>query len=327
MTFDHILVVGFGGPTRPEEVKPFIEEVARGLRIPAERLAVVARQYDAIGGRSPYHEHTVRLVERLTAQLGDRRIRLPVFMGMKSWHPFLRETIGEISRRGLSRGLGVILAPHRSEASYERYVRGVEEAAAQAGAPGLCYAYLKPWHDHPLFIEAQAEQARAALDRIEPREREAVHLLFSAHSIPVEMARRCRYEEAFRASSRLVADALRAASWSCAYQSRSGDPRQPWLEPDVLMALRGLKTQGARGVCLVPIGFLSDHAEILYDLDIQAREEAERLGLHLWRAPTVMDHPQFVAMLVQLIEVQVRGHETQFLPRHRISIAQHTFMW
>ena len=305
MSIDHVLVIGFGGPPRPEDVKPFLEVVTRGLNIPAARLAEVARHYEETGGCSPYNAYAVRLVERLTGRLRELGVPVPLFLGMRNWHPLLSETMRAIKRQGLQRGVGVILAPHRCDSSFEQYLRNVEEAKADAAAPTLHYEYLPSWHHHPLFIRAQADEVRKAFHRIEPHEQRAAHLVFSAHSIPVEMARRCRYEEEFSTSSRLVAEELKVTPWSLAYQSRSGSPRQPWLEPDVRSVLRQLKADGARDALLVPIGFLSDHTEILYDLDVEARKEAEQLGLRYVRASTVMDHPHFITMLAQLIQEHV----------------------
>lgn len=301
---DHILLIGFGGPTRPEEVKPFLEEVTRGLRIPEARLQEVLHHYELTGGFSPYNAHAFELMERLTLSLTAAGVALPVFIGMRNWHPFLKETMQEIKQRGLKRGIGVVLAPHRSPASFEKYVNNVEEAKQEAHAQEIRYDYLKPWHGHPLFIQAQAEQVRAVLNSLKPEERNTVHLLFSAHSIPMEMAQGCRYEQEFKESSALVAQKLRHPAWSIAYQSRSGSPRQPWLEPDVPAALRRLKAEETHRVVLVPIGFLFDHTEVLYDLDIEARLAAEKIGLKYNRASTVMDHPKFVSMFTRLIQEQ-----------------------
>jgi len=333
---DHLLVIGFGGPPRPEDVQPFLQYVAQGVAqdhpiprpnaspkamarpkgravslrdtvlgtIPAARLAEVARHYARAGGASPYNGHVRRFVDELSARLGEADVSLPVFIGLRNWHPFLRETLQEIRNRGLQRGVGLILAPHRCAASFERYVENVNQAKADVGGEGIRYDYLKPWHDHPLFIQAQADRVRTVLDSQAAPARETT-LVFSAHSIPVEMARRSQYEAAFRDSSQRVAQALQHDDWRLAYQSRSGPPTQPWLEPDVCAVLRTLKTQGKRAAVLVPIGFLSDHIEILYDLDVEAREEAERLGLRYLRAPTVMDHPQFVEMFVHLIQAHL----------------------
>lgn len=297
MGIDHVLVIGFGGPTKPEEIQPFLEEVTRGLPIPPARIQDVAHHYEVVGGRSPYNEHTLRLFTKLQERLRATGIGLPMFLGMRNWHPFLRDVMGDIQRQGLTHGLGVILAPHRSDASYEKYVRNVEDAKTHAAAQEIHYDYLPPWHDHPLFIEAQAAQVKRTLESAPP----SAHLLFSAHSIPVEMAQRCRYVEEFMASNEAVAQALGWAKWSVAYQSRSGNPRQPWLEPDVESAIRALKEKGERHVVVVPIGFLCDNVEVLFDLDIEAKQAAQEAGIGFSRASTVMDHPKFVEMFAQLI--------------------------
>jgi ferrochelatase len=305
MTCDHLLVIGFGGPTRPEDVTPFLEEVTRGLPIPPARLAEVARHYHMTGGASPYNEYASRLVEKLKTRLREDGVSLPVFIGMRNWHPFVKETMRTIKAQRLKHGVGIILAPHRCEASFEKYLQNVEEAKRHASAGEITYEYLGPWHDHPLFIQAQADEVRAVLDRISPTDRNTTHLLFSAHSIPVEMARSSRYEEESRTSCELVANVLRHAAWSLAYQSRSGHPGEPWLEPDVRSAIRQLQERGVRRVLLIPIGFLLDHTEVLYDLDIDAKEHAQRVGVEYLRASTVMDHPRLIEMFSRLIRDQL----------------------
>ena len=306
MSPDHILIIGFGGPERPEDVRPFLEEVTRGARVPAARLDEVAHHYAVIGGASPYNASTFRLVEALNARLRVAQATLPVFVGMRNWRPFLRDALREIHARGLRQGLGFILAPHRSDASFEKYVRSVEEARRLC-AEEIRYDYVGPWHDHPGFSGAQAERVRDVLDTLPAGVRADAHLLFSAHSIPLEMAARSRYAEEFETSSRLVAQRLGHAAWSLAYQSRSGDPRQPWLEPDVGAALQRLRASGVLRVIVVPIGFLFDHTEVLYDLDIEASDQARRLGLEFRRASTVTDHPAFVETLAQMIRQHLSG--------------------
>lgn len=295
MSFDHILVIGFGGPLRREEIKPFVEVVTKGAHIPEARLREVESHYEKIGGFSPYHQYTLQLVQKLGVRLHELKINLPLLLGMKNWHPFLKDTLIEIDKMKLEKGIGIILAPHRSEASFDKYVRAVEEAKKSAGAEHIQYEYLKPWYDHPLFIEAQADQARKVVQ-------EKTHLLFTAHSIPLAMAEKCRYAEEFRRSSELVADELSHSDWSIAYQSRSGNPKTPWLEPDVSSRMNEIKKQGKQSVTLIPVGFLCDNAEVLYDLDIEARGAAEEAGLNYSRAQTVTDHPTFIEMLAELIE-------------------------
>ncbi len=298
MAFDHLLVIGFGAPEKQEDVPEFLRIVTRGVPVPEERLREVARHYEAIGGGSPYNRHTYRLIEAMKKELSDRGISLPVFAGMRNWHPFLKDTLSEIKAKGLRKGIGVILAPHRSDASWDKYIRAVEEAKKESGAR-IEYDYLGPWHDHPGFIDAQVDQVKKVYDP-------TAHLLFSAHSIPVEMEKNSNYAKEIKISSQLVARKLNHKEWIVAYQSRSGRPDQPWLEPDVNSRIRELAAAGTKTVLLVPIGFLCDNAEVLFDLDIEAREEAEKAGMRYLRASTVMDHPRFADMLAALIQEKVR---------------------
>jgi protoporphyrin/coproporphyrin ferrochelatase len=307
MSFDHVLVIGFGGPTKPEEIKPFLQNVTRGIPIPEERLREVEHHYHEVGGFSPYNEYTFRLFERLREKLQERQVNLPLFLGMRNWNPYLKEALAEIKRRGLKRGIGLILAPHRSDASYEKYIRNVEDAKREAGALEINYEYLKPWFDHPGFIHAQTDEARKVLARIPAEDREAIPLLFSAHSIPMDMAAKSQYAEEVRASAALVAGELGNPKWHLAWQSRSGSPRQPWLEPDICSAIRELKRKGESSVLVIPVGFLCDNVEVLFDLDIEARQEAEKQGMKFYRASTVMDHPSFAAMFAELIQELFAG--------------------
>lgn len=302
MDFDHVLVIGFGGPTRLEEVRPFLEEVTRGRNIPEERLREVLHHYEMVGGYSPYNTYTFQLVDQLKKALASSQINLPVFVGMRNWHPFLKETLSDIKRNGFRKGIGIILAPHRSETSFERYVQNVEDAKQFTHAREIQYTYLDPWHRHPLFIQAQADEVRKVWMRLQEDEREKVYLLFTAHSIPLTMARQSRYAEEFEESSALAAKELGHSKWSVAYQSRSGSPREPWLEPDVLSCFYEMAARNEKDVMLIPIGFLSDNVEVLYDLDIEARQEAEKMGLRYFRARSVSDHPKFVEMFKLLIQ-------------------------
>ncbi|HEX9780497.1 MAG TPA: ferrochelatase [bacterium] len=300
-TFDHVLAVGFGGPTGPEEIAPFLAQVARGARIPEARLAEVAHHYGIVGGCSRYNAETLELIDRLRDALRARGAALPVYVGMRNWHPFLGETLGEINAAGLSRGLGLVLAPHRCEASFERYLDDVDRAKAQAGAERVRYAFLPGWHAHPDFIAAQADlMARHAGGRDGISEA-GTALVFSAHAIPVSMPGCARYVEDVASTARACAAAVGASRWQVAYQSRSGNPREPWLEPDVETVLRRMPSEGIRRAVVVPIGFLCENVEVLFDLDIEASGAAREIGLEWVRVPTVRAHPAFVGMLAGLV--------------------------
>ncbi len=265
----------------------------------------VAHHYEQTGGFSPYNEHAFRLTDSLKKSLEAAGVVLPVFIGMRNWHPFLKETLLQISQKGLKKGLGVILAPHRSYSSFEKYTVSLEEAQRETGTSAIRYGYLGPWHTHPFFIAAHADHIRKILDPLDPKERNATQLIFCAHSIPAEIAGRSRYAEEFKESSACVARELKHDAWTTAYQSRSGPPSQPWLEPDISDVIRGLKQKGWRRAVVVPVGFLFDHTEVLYDLDLEAKSEAKEAGIEFRRASTVMDHPKFVAMFTELIKNRV----------------------
>ncbi|PYN86517.1 MAG: ferrochelatase [Candidatus Rokuibacteriota bacterium] len=298
---DSVLLVAFGGPTAPHEIRPFLEIVARGRGIPPERLEAVARHYEQMpGGRSPLAELTFAQAQGLEQALAQAGPALPVFVGMRNWHPFLHEALAEMAGKGARRALAVILSPLRTEASWDRYMQDVAEARARvAGAPEVGFA--PAWFESPRFVAAVADRARASLARVPADARAATPLVFTAHSVPTAMAAASPYVSDLNAAARAVVRRLGHARWSIAYQSRSGSPRQPWLEPDIGNVLRRLATEGERHVVVVPIGFVCDHVEVLYDLDVEARRVAEGAGLALHRAAAVNDHPEFVAMLADLV--------------------------
>lgn len=298
---DSVLLIAFGGPTAPEEIRPFLEIVTRGRRIPRERLEDVAHHYERMpGGRSPLNELTLRQASALQDMLARNGRRLPVFVGMRNWHPFLRETLTVMATAGHHRGVGIILSPFRSEASWERYIKDVADAReAVRRAPEI--VFTPPWAAHPAFVAAAADRIRAVLDEVPASERTDVVVVFTAHSIPRAMADASPYVADFDAAARAVADRLGLEQWTRAYQSRSGSPSDPWLEPDIGHVVQQLAGKGARHVVVMPLGFVCDHVEVLYDLDIEARALAAASGVALHRAAAVNDHPQFVSMLADLV--------------------------
>jgi len=298
---DSVLLVAFGGPTAPDEIRPFLEIVTRGRGIPPERLEEVAHHYEQMpGGRSPLTELTLAQARGLERALAEAGPALPVFVGMRNWHPFLHETLAEMARKGARRTLAVILSPLRTEASWDRYMQDVAEARALVtGAPEIGFA--APWFENTRFVAAVADRARAAFDEVPADARAWTPLVFTAHSVPTAMADASPYVSDLTAAVRAVVRRLGHTRWSIAYQSRSGSPRQPWLEPDIGDVLRRLAADGERHAVVVPIGFVCDHVEVLYDLDVEARRVAAGAGLELHRAAAVNDHPEFVAMLADLV--------------------------
>jgi protoporphyrin/coproporphyrin ferrochelatase len=299
---DGVLLVAFGGPTAADEIRPFLENVARGRRIPAARLAEVARHYEQMpGGRSPLTERARAIARALARTLEARQLRIVVDIGMRNWHPFIHETLEAIAARGGRRAVGIILSSLRTEASWDRYLNDVATARARVpNAPEIVFA--PSWGGHPGFIAAVAERARAALGGIPETERAGTPLVFSAHSVPLAMADASPYVTDFVTAARAVAGTLGHRRWSLAYQSRSANPTDAWLEPDINDVLKGLANDGARAVVVVPIGFVCDHVEVLYDLDVEARATASALGLSFHRASAVNDHPAFVGALADVVE-------------------------
>ncbi|MGH7398453.1 MAG: ferrochelatase, partial [Candidatus Rokuibacteriota bacterium] len=233
MSIDSVLLIAFGGPERPEDVRPFLQIVTAGRRVPPERLEEVARHYALIGGCSPLNALTRRQAEGLRAALAAAGRAMPVWIGMRNWHPFLHEALAEMKDAGAHRALGIILSSLQTEASWSRYVADVAAAREKVGPDAPAVVYAPPWGAHPRFIEAMADRARAALDGLEPARRTDARLVFTAHSVPVSMAAASPYATQLETAARLIAEALGRPRGALAYQSRSGSPRDPWLEPDI----------------------------------------------------------------------------------------------
>lgn len=297
---DAVLLIAFGGPTAPEHVRPFLENVSRGRNVPPERLALVERQYACIGGRSPLRDLTRAQALALESMLAASNRRLPVRIGMRNWQPYLHETLAELAALGVRRALGIILSPLPSEPSWDRYIEDVR--LAREGVPSAPeVVFADPWTRHPGFVDAVADRTRLALHTIPMPDRMATPLVFTAHSLPVDLAARSSYASDLTVAAREVAARLDHGPWTIAYQSRSGNPRDPWLTPDVNDVVRRLGAEGVTRVVVVPIGFVVDHVEVLYDLDVQARATAAAAGLDLYRATAVNDHPRFIAALTDIV--------------------------
>jgi len=299
---DSVLLIAFGGPERPEDVRPYLQIVAAGRPIPPERLEAVAHHYEAIGGRSPLGELTRRQAEGLRGALARDGVPLPVFVGMRNWHPFIGDTLAEMRAAGRRHALGIVLSPLQTEASWDRYLSDVAAAREKVGIDAPRVEFAEPWAQHPLFVETMVDRAMGALSRVPGERREATHLVFTAHSVPTPMALASPYTGQLEALSKAIAHRLGSSHWTIAYQSRSGSPGDPWLEPDIGDLLRALAAGGTTDVVVVPVGFVVDHVEVLYDLDVEAREIAADVGLNVQRALTANDHPHFIAMLLDLVK-------------------------
>jgi ferrochelatase len=302
MNYDAILVVSFGGPESKEEVIPFLETVLRGRNVPRERMLAVAEHYYHFDGKSPINEQTRELIAALDAELQRNGPKLPIYWGNRNWHPLLRETLLKMKQDGVRRALGFVTSAYSSYSGCRQYREDIARAQAEVGAGAPEVDKLRAFFNHPLFIEATVERVRDALDAIPPEARRDVQIVYLAHSIPVSMASTSDYVVQLEEVRRLVSAALAHRNDALVYQSRSGAPGQPWLEPDILDYLRQVKAGNlASAVVLAPIGFISDHMEVVYDLDVEARQVCDSLGLPMTRAKTVGVHPKFVGMIRELI--------------------------
>lgn len=302
--YDALLIVGFGGPEGPDDVMPFLENVVRGRNVPRERLLEVAEHYMHFGGRSPINDQVRELIAALRPELQRLGVGLPIYWGNRNWHPMLADTLREMSDAGITRALGVVLAAYSSYSSCRQYREDLERARGAVGPEAPHIDKMRVFYNHPEFIAANADRVREAFDRLPAERRATARVAFTAHSIPTSMAQGSRYEEQLRESCRLVSEAVGIAPdrWRLVYQSRSGPPHVPWLAPDILDHIRDLNASNVEALVIHPIGFLSDHMEVLYDLDEEARLLSDELGLTMVRSATVGVHPRFVAMLAELIQ-------------------------
>jgi protoporphyrin/coproporphyrin ferrochelatase len=308
--FDAVLVIAFGGPHAPADIRPFLENVLRGRRVAPGRVEEVAHHYEEVGGRSPITELTRKQADGLERRLAASGVPLPVYVGMRNWHPYLADTLTTMAGDGVRRAVGFIAAAHRSYSSCTQYRENVAEARAELrrrGAPDIGITYVSDWFEHPSFIAANAARVAEAMARLDASLRPRAQIVFTAHSIPETMAARYPYREQFEATARRVADAVAAQDGvpartvTTVYQSRSGRPEDPWLGPDICDHLRSIRTAGAEAVVVVPIGFVCDHVEVLYDLDVEAAAVCREIGLPMARALAVNDHPFFLDMMAEVV--------------------------
>lgn len=312
--YDAVLVVSFGGPEGPADVIPFLQNVLRGKNVPHARMLEVARHYERFGGISPLNAQNRQLIAALGEVLSARGPRLPIYWGNRNWHPLLADTLAEMAEDGIRHALGFFTSAYSSYSGCRQYREDIERAQQHVGPAAPEVDKLRAFFNHPGFIEPMIERVRAAIEQISPPRRAAAKVIYTAHSIPMTMADGCRYAAQLAETARLVSTGLGLSDYKIVYQSRSGPPEQPWLAPDILDAIRELHASGtATDTLIAPIGFLSDHIEILYDLDIEARDLCNELGINMVRAATVGSHPQFVEMIRELIEERLGAAQPRWL--------------
>jgi ferrochelatase len=302
MNYDAILVVSFGGPESRDDVIPFLENVLRGRNVPRERMLAVAEHYYRFGGKSPINQQVRELIAAIEGELAMHGPRLAVYWGNRNWHPMLAETLGQMRQDGVRRALAFVTSAFSSYSGCRQYREDIARAQKEVGPGAPEIDKLRAFFNHPGFIDATEERLRDALREIPDALRQNVQIVYTAHSIPMSMANTSDYVRQLESVRKLVSERLGVTNDALVYQSRSGAPGQPWLEPDILDYLRKVKQQNlATSVVLAPIGFVSDHMEVVYDLDIEARQLCESLCLCMVRAKTVGVHPQFIAMIRELI--------------------------
>jgi protoporphyrin/coproporphyrin ferrochelatase len=308
LPYDALLLLSFGGPEGPEEVVPFLENVTRGRGIPKERLAAVGEHYFLFGGVSPINGQCRALVAEIEREFAAHGLEIPVYWGNRNWRPYLADTLTQMAEDGVKRALVFVTSAYSSYSGCRQYREDLAAAVQQAGvAEVLSVDKIRAYFDHPGFVGPFGEAAVAAFEELGEGVRERAELVFVTHSVPLSYSETSDYVPQHEAVAQLVADHVAAhfgrqsQPWKLVYCSRSGPPTQPWLEPDVCDHLRERAAAGAEAVVLVPIGFVSDHMEVIYDLDTQAAEVAKELGLQMARAATPGTAPAFVALVRDLL--------------------------
>ncbi|MEX2606854.1 MAG: ferrochelatase [Kiritimatiellia bacterium] len=301
MKYDAVLVVSFGGPEGLEDILPFLDNVLRGKGVPEERKLEVAHHYELFGGVSPINALNRELVRLVREKLRDLDIPLPVLLANRNTEPFIPDVLKECQGKGYQRLLVYITSGFSCYSGCRQYRENLMDAQAELGVGAPDFDKIRVFFNHPLFIETVSDNVRNALALLPAEEQAGARVVFTAHSIPMAMANTSRYTEQLEEAARLVCGRLERPGWDLVYQSRSGPPSMPWLEPDICDHLDALKARGATSVVVCPLGFVSDHMEVLYDLDLEARDHAAELGLNYVRASTPGNDPRMVEMIVELI--------------------------
>jgi protoporphyrin/coproporphyrin ferrochelatase len=305
MEFDAVLLLSFGGPEGPEQVRPFLENVTRGREVPPERLDHVAEHYLHFGGVSPINRINQALIAQLRAELVQRGLDLPVYFGNRNWEPYVEDTVATMRDNGIHRAAVFTTSAWSGYSSCTQYVEDIARARRAAGPDAPELVKLRPYFDHPAFVQIFADTIGAASGALTAEQFADARLVFTAHSVPVAADQRCGpqlYSRQVAYAARLVAAAAGYRDFDLTWQSRSGPPQVPWLEPDVADHLSALAAAGTKAVIICPIGFVADHIEVVWDLDQELRSQAEAAGVALVRASTPNAHPRFVRMVVDLID-------------------------
>lgn len=313
-SYDAILIVSFGGPEGMDDVMPFLENVTRGRNVPRERLLEVAHHYEMFNGVSPINAQNREIIAGLQALIDKHGPRLPIYWGNRNWYPFLTDTVKEMKKDGIKRAIAFVTAAYSSYSSCRQYLEDIIKARAEAGEGAPEIVKMRPFFNHPLFVEANCQHLSKTLEATGLTDLDQLHVAFTAHSIPTSMASGCTYSTQLEEECELVATSCAVKNWKLVYQSRSGPPQVPWLGPDILDHIKTLKESGVQNLIIHPIGFVSDHMEVIYDLDHEARNLCDELQMRMWRVPCAGTNPKFIEMIQDLIlENTEEGRSKKFV--------------
>lgn len=308
MTKTAALLIGFGGPTSPSEVRPFLASVLQGVKIPPERFDAVLDHYETVGGVSPYNTAVLSQQRALDTWFKKQGMTIPVFVGLRHSSPSFKAALSQLKENHIEKVIGFVLSPFRCYTSFEKYKERIDEAKNELNLSGIKIEYTDPFYQNTSFLQAQSRKVQEVL-RMQPHlNGSETFFIFSAHSIPLAMSDKSGYAGQFSQSASVIAQNLGLTFWEVAYQSRSGSPAEPWLGPDVKEVIQKLNKLQFRNVIIIPIGFVCDNVEILYDLDIDARQAAEEAGFNYHRSETVSDDPLFIEMMGKQITQKLKGH-------------------
>jgi ferrochelatase len=310
LPFQAVMVVSFGGPEGMDDVIPFMENVTAGRGIPKERLEEVSEHYKLFDGVSPINDQNRAIIAALRDEMDAHGMAdIPIYWGNRNWHPFITDTVQQMADDGIKKALAFLTSGFSCWSGCRQYREDLYNAQQAVGEGAPEFMITRKFYNHPGWVAANVAQLREALADL-PTE-EDVHIAFTAHSIPLSQANNSDYVIQLETSCRLVADELGISDWELVYQSRSGPPHIPWLEPDINDHLEAVAERGVKRVAIAPIGFISDHMEVMFDLDIEAKDTCEALGITMVRAASAGTHPRFIQMVRELIEERIKGLETR----------------
>lgn len=304
---DAILIVSFGGPEGMNDIMPFLENVLRGKNVPEERKKEVAQHYEMFAGISPINQQNRELKKLLEIQLLEKGLSIPVFWGNRNWKPYIKDALIEMKADGIQNVIAYVTSAYGSYSGCRQYSENIEHAREEIGEGAPVVQKIPAFYNHPNFVQVNAEQIQKEIEKIPVSERKNTNLIFTAHSIPVSMSEVSPYVNQLQEVCKSVAEKIGMNQWKLAFQSRSGPPTIPWLEPDIGDYLEELAKKNVKTVIVSPIGFLSDHMEVLYDLDIEAKKKSQELGIQMFRASTPGNHPLMIEMIVELIKLQIQN--------------------